>query len=522
MSDASAARFCLRDLPIPAKLVVTCFLLAVGLGYTSAMVQLHFQDSKSGAPMPTVADVVVKFTGKKWFDNNPDQPPVSAFVHLITAKEGQPFSGSGTMSPAFFAKSKDFTEAARADRTGERDMLVLWATAPADARRAAYDADKFKPEEAAAPAAITSAFKHADGEVKVKSIIEARCVRCHREDGADPDAGGATSYPLDRYEGLEKYLKVDPARPFREGGDWVKVQEPISLDKLTQSTHAHLLSFAVLFSLTGLTFAFTSYPTSVRCLIGPLALVAIVTDVCFWWLARLSDTYGIYFAMGVIGTGGLAGLGLGAQIVLSLWNMYGPKGKLVILLLFLVGGATMGLVFKQLIIPGLEEKKRLAEQNGQVAKKDAAVMSRLEAVLQLKDAAGKELPVLDVPFKKEPDWNMVRALYDFDNAEFADAKKEKDQAEMKRLMPERDGERLALIAWAKLPDAERKKVFDEDAFALPPGAERATPAYVKNGKLKIATLITDRCVRCHAGDVKDENRFADYDTLKKSKFLDPK
>ncbi len=32
MSEA-AARFSLRDLPLPAKLVITCFLLAVGGGY---------------------------------------------------------------------------------------------------------------------------------------------------------------------------------------------------------------------------------------------------------------------------------------------------------------------------------------------------------------------------------------------------------------------------------------------------------------------------------------------------------
>ena len=37
MPDCSAApRFTLRQLPLPAKLVVTLFLLTVGLGYSSA------------------------------------------------------------------------------------------------------------------------------------------------------------------------------------------------------------------------------------------------------------------------------------------------------------------------------------------------------------------------------------------------------------------------------------------------------------------------------------------------------
>src|SRR3954467_9927956 len=76
--------FSLRDLPIPAKVVITCFLLAVGIGYGSAMVQLHFQDSKTGAPMPTVDDVILKFTGKKkMLPSEVPPPPVSMFEKLI-------------------------------------------------------------------------------------------------------------------------------------------------------------------------------------------------------------------------------------------------------------------------------------------------------------------------------------------------------------------------------------------------------------------------------------------------------
>src|SRR5438128_5081217 len=111
----TAPRFVLRDLPLPAKVVVTCFLLAVGLGYTAAMVQLHFRDSKSGEPMPTMDDVVLKFTGKKWFKTANELPkPTSTFVKLITApEEGPAFNGAGTMAPAFFNKDPDFSRASR-------------------------------------------------------------------------------------------------------------------------------------------------------------------------------------------------------------------------------------------------------------------------------------------------------------------------------------------------------------------------------------------------------------------------
>ena len=522
MSDTNAStRFCLRDLPLPAKVVVTCFLLAVGLGYSAALVQLHFQDSKSGSAMPTMEDVILKFTGKKKVEGAPP-PPVSTFVRLITApEEGLPFNGSGTMAPAFFNKSKDFVAAARtgphtleqlrAERTAERDVLVMWANADPEVRRNAYQLDHFGLTDKV-PAAFPAKFLTPPDAVKVKSIIDTRCAVCHSKNGE------AETFPLVTYPDIEKYLKVEEPRSV---GGWVQVQEPMNLTRLTQSTHAHLLSFAVLFSLTGFVFAFTSYPTSVRCIVGTWALVAIITDVVFWWLARMSDTYGVYFAMCVVGTGGVVALGLGAQIVLSLWNMYGPRGKLVILILFALGGVAAGLVVNQLILPGLKGKETPNGGNGN--RPPATGPSRLELVLQIpKGPDGKPTAVLQIPFKQQPDWNMVRALFDQDSDEFAAAKKDKDQKAMDELMPQRHGELEGLVAWVKLPDAERRKAFHDDAFPLPEAAKQTTPRYVKDGKFKIQSLITDRCVRCHGGDVKEENRFSDYETLKKTGFLEPK
>src|SRR5580693_1112909 len=114
--------FAIRDLPIPAKLVITCFLLAVGGGYFSAMVQLHFQDSKSGEAMPTVQDVILKFTGKKWFDTDPPKP-VSKLEKLVMADESLTFSGNGTMSPAFFGRDGgSFNRESQASETKRKQV----------------------------------------------------------------------------------------------------------------------------------------------------------------------------------------------------------------------------------------------------------------------------------------------------------------------------------------------------------------------------------------------------------------
>jgi hypothetical protein len=534
----SAPRFTLRDLPLPAKLVITCFLLAVALGYTAALAQLHFQDSKSGQPMPTMADVVLKFTGKKWFVENPPRP-VSKLEKLIMGPtdEHAVFGASGSMGPAFFSKDpsvgpKNYRAQLRASpnkkaeldaqREGERAVVRAWINAPDDARREPYDADRFVPPPDQTPKAIDPEWRNGDG-YRVRSIIETRCVACHGKGGPQEHIS------LETYEKLAEHMNAPALVQVPLGGGWVKIQEPMSLTRLTQSTHAHLLSFAVLFSLTGFVFAFTSYPTSVRCIVGTWALVAIITDVVFWWLARMSDAYGVYFAKGVVGTGGAAGLGLGAQIVLSLWNMYGPRGKLVLVLLLALGVGLGSLVIFTVVAPGLEEKQRQMQETQQGKTSDntkpppvtpATKVSRLEQVLQfpVKDATGKELGILDMKFK-EPDNNMVHAFFNQDKEEFAPAVKKNDQALIAELMPQRHGERLGLLAWGKLPDAERKNTYDANEFGLPPDlAKQTSPHYVKNGKLKIQSLIADRCVGCHGGSVKPENRFENYDSFKK--FLD--
>jgi hypothetical protein len=125
---------------------------------------------------------------------------------------------------------------------------------------------------------------------------------------------------------------------------------------MTQSTHAHLLSFSMLWALTGLVFAFTSYPLWIRIGFAPIVLIAQVADISCWWLARLPDV-GPYFAVAIMGTGALVALGLALQIVLSLFNMYGCKGKVVLLLLGLTFGAGGGIVFTKYVQPYIAEEK---------------------------------------------------------------------------------------------------------------------------------------------------------------------
>src|SRR5262249_44960211 len=95
--------------------------------------------------------------------------------------------------------------------------------------------------------------------VKIKTILQERCVSCPITEGSRDT--NASPFPLDSLERLKPYLQVQTS-----GG--------MSLTKLAQTTHVHLLGFSMLYGLTGLIFAFTSYPGWVRAIFGPFTLVA--------------------------------------------------------------------------------------------------------------------------------------------------------------------------------------------------------------------------------------------------------
>jgi hypothetical protein len=194
-------------------------------------------------------------------------------------------------------------------------------------------------------------YDEATKTVKIKLLISDRCERCH--------GGGDKKPDLNTYELLDKYMDVPKGDEILPGG-YIRSPRQMTIEGLTQSTHAHLLSFAVLFTFTGLIFAFSSYPTVLKCTLGPIVLLAQVADIACWWLARL-DTLGPTFALCIMATGAVVGMGLTLQIVLSVFNMYGPKGKTVVLGVFAVGAVLLGLVFVKAIKPGLDEERAAAK-----------------------------------------------------------------------------------------------------------------------------------------------------------------
>jgi hypothetical protein len=357
-------RLLLRELPLAARLTLAVFLIAVGLGYVAALVNLHFQEASPGEFLPTLDDVRTGYSGK---------PKVSQLERLLTANPHLPFNGQGSMRSAFTRrrvggwttlvknKAKELKldrknpanetrlrEEVERDLDGERRALVEWVRG--GLKEEYYEKDRFPLKGELAKVPITRKFvdQNANGErfAKVASIFNTRCVRCHSEGVGGPGA----QYPLDKYEEIAEYAKGD-------------VPSGKSLPHLSLTTHVHLLGFTLLYGLTGVIFALSGYPSAVRVLVAPLPLLAQLADISCWWLARLDPPYGAQFASAIPVTGLLVAVGLGIHVVLGLFSLFGRGGKVVVFLLLVGAALGGGLAWQKVVVPYVAQEKARAATN---------------------------------------------------------------------------------------------------------------------------------------------------------------
>ena len=371
-------RFTLRDLPLPARLTLTVFLIAVGLGYVSAMVQLHFKEATPGEPLPTPADVVAHYSGSEWPIPDRNAPPEAKdepgkeevsnepkvagikIKSLIEARcgichaEGQEQADNPLTNYDGIAK---FFKPSAAD--GKLHKLVTGPETAWDKNISMVPAFFKKSEEWKEVIG-----KRAEVEVRAERETERAGLAAWLEAGAPESCYKADSFPLPvalRLKPLTQEFKIEAA-PMKEGAKPAPPKKrsaksrQTSIEGLTQSTHAHLLSFAVLWTCTGLCFAFTSYPWWVRIAFAPTVLLAQVVDISFWWLSRIGGV-GPYFALGIFATGGIVGVGLLVQIVGSVFDMHRGKARAYLLGIFVLLAAAGAVGFIAVVKPQLDAEK---------------------------------------------------------------------------------------------------------------------------------------------------------------------
>src|SRR5262245_27341191 len=100
MSNDTSPPLTLRDLPLAARLTLAAFLISVGIGYFSALVQLHFQHASPGSLLPTADDATKVYHGAT------GQRPMSKMEHLLEAEESLKLNSNGQMRTAFTSSSE--------------------------------------------------------------------------------------------------------------------------------------------------------------------------------------------------------------------------------------------------------------------------------------------------------------------------------------------------------------------------------------------------------------------------------
>lgn len=339
-------RWTLRQLPLAARLTIATFLISVGVGYCSALVQLHFQHAQPGELMPTPDDSVRIFHGTS------GELPKSQLVRLIEASPGLPWNGSGQMSAAFFKKSDGWKAAIKKrpeevvtrERETERQVMLAWLLAGASLD--SYNQDRFPLPAHLINQPITADYADKGDEgsfVKIKTLFADRCVRCHNKES--PEEAKAGDFPLETHEQIVKYNKVENGGP------------GISLVKLAQTTHVHLLGFSMLYGLTGVLLALSSLPGFIRLPLAPLPLLAQVIDIAFWWLARIEGDPGELFARLIPVSGAVVGASLGLHILLSLFSLFGWAGRIVLVVLMGLAGAGGYVAKEKYVGPYMQTEK---------------------------------------------------------------------------------------------------------------------------------------------------------------------
>ena len=366
----------LKKLPFAAKIVVATLLLSIGIGFTSAIVNLHFQSANAGQPLPGPEETVSEFHGSKKY---------SQIERLLIANETKPFNGTGSMRSAFTSKRaggikraikekrilltelaeeklKDKPEALAKeisriendpeveklvyqDIDGERIALLAWIKN--DYKKEYYENSQLQGYPLTGKLESLKISPHMvhtteDGSQRfanIEGIIESRCVRCH-----DANAGGsAANFPLNTYEEFTDYCAPDKS-------------SAKSLEKLSLSSHVHLLGFAMLYGITGFCLAMTGFPNFLKVMIAPSALIIQVIEISCWWFARMDAPLGPLFASAIPVLGGLVALGLLSQILLSLWDMFEIGGRKFIFILLIIGAIFGGIIGIKVILPYLKEE----------------------------------------------------------------------------------------------------------------------------------------------------------------------
>lgn len=275
--------FRLANLSLPAKLLVTLFLLIIGPGYLFGTVNIFYKHQLADdEPGLTLDDLRATFHGMEKTFKPDDKRIVNSLMLTQVSPDGE---------------MREYLE-----EGGEPAVRGLTTWLENEAKENEFT------QEGLAQA----------GDPSAQAIIKAHCIVCHNADGGEMED---VPYAETEESDPQYTLVMETAKPditVEESGEQTKIYKPTSESRLVQITHVHILTMPVFTFLTGVLFLMTGISTKLKLLIGPLPMLAVMLDIGGWWAARFIEPF-IYV---IAAAGGIFGAMYALQILCVLGSLW--------------------------------------------------------------------------------------------------------------------------------------------------------------------------------------------------------
>lgn len=134
----------------------------------------------------------------------------------------------------------------------------------------------------------------------IKPILQKTCLACHVQ------SSGMNLPDFSTYAGIHKYAEVDTG---------------MSMTSLLKLSHIHLFGISLLLFMLGSIFIQTEVNVWFKRFLVVSPMLAVFVDVLSWYLTKWDSHYAVI----VIAAGGMLGLSMSLQILLSLYQIWTLK-----------------------------------------------------------------------------------------------------------------------------------------------------------------------------------------------------